>query len=456
MRSAIGKARTDAAAIFCAALARSDPADMVRGALRLAGEGKGAELVATIGLEEARYPLSSYDRILVAAFGKAGARMAMGVEAVLGNHISGGLVAVKDGHGTTLSRLPVLEAGHPVPDGRSVTAARGMLALGEGSDERTLVIVLISGGGSSILCAPADGLCLEDKVAATRLLLASGADIGEFNCVRKHLSMVKGGRLAAALAPATVLSLILSDVVGDRLDTIASGPTVPDPSTWADALAIVRRRGIEDGLPVRVIDLLRRGAAGMVPETPKPRDPVFSRTRSMLVGTNRLALLAAEAEARERGYRTLVLGSRLRGEAREVAMVLLGIGEDVVMSGFPLERPACLLMGGETTVTLRGGGRGGRNQEMALAFAAALRRSPAAGDGLLFLSASTDGTDGPTDAAGAFASSEILSDAARRGLDPEQFLADNDSYHFFEPLGALLKTGPTGTNVCDIQILLVP
>ena len=456
MRAGVGQERVDAAAIFGAALARVDPADMVRQALRLDGATGSEELVVKTGLEETRYRLSRYDRILVAGIGKAGARMALGLETVLGGRIAGGLVAVKDGHGEALLRLPLLEAGHPVPDSRSVTAAKCMLALGDGADERTLVIVLISGGGSSIICAPASGLCLEDKVATTRLLLASGANIEEINCVRKHLSTVKGGRFAAALAPATVLSLILSDVVGDGLDTIASGPTVPDLSTWAEALAIVRRRGIEAALPAPVANLLRRGAAGGMPETPKPGHPVFSRTRNILIGTNRLALLAAEVEARALGYQTLVAGSRLRGEAREVAQVFLGIGEDIVISGFPLARPACLLMGGETTVTLRGGGLGGRNQEMALAFAAALRRSPAADKGLLFLAASTDGTDGPTDAAGAFASSEILADAERRGLDPDRFLADNDSYHFFEPLGALLKTGPTGTNVCDIQILLAP
>jgi hydroxypyruvate reductase len=448
------EARVDAEMIFRSALGRVDPADMIGKALRLADSGLGPELVVKTELEEARFRLSLYDRILVAGMGKAGARMALGLEAVLGDRISGGLVAVKEGHSETLTRVRLIQAGHPLPDERSVRAAEEMLALGEGVNEGTLIIVLISGGGSSILCAPAPGLDLGDKIAATRLLLSSGADIQEMNCVRKHLSAVKGGRLAAAFAPATVLSLILSDVIGDDLDAIASGPTVPDPTTWADASAVVRRRGIESRLPLSVVDLLRRGEAGELAETPKPGDPVFARTRNMLIGTNRLALMAAEEEARSRGYATLTLSSRLRGEAREVALALLGIGQDIVASGFPLKTPACLIVGGETTVTLRGPGLGGRNQEMALAFTAALKRAPNAGRGLVLLAASTDGSDGPTDAAGAFASSDILAEARRLGLDPDRYLADNDSYHFFEALGVLLKTGPTGTNVCDIQVLI--
>ncbi|MDP3176420.1 MAG: DUF4147 domain-containing protein, partial [Spirochaetaceae bacterium] len=372
------------------------------------------------------------------------------------DRIDGGIVAVKDGYLERLRTIELLESSHPVPDERSAAAARAMLALGEKVDERCLVIVLISGGGSSLLCAPAQGISLEDKAETTRLLLASGAPIQEINCVRKHISAVKGGRLAAALAPATVLSLILSDVIGDDLDAIASGPTVPDPTTWSDALGIVRRRGIEALLPASVAQRLRLGAEGGLPDTPKAGDPAFARSRALLVGTNRLALLAAEAEARKRGYRALVLTSRLTGEAREAALFILGIGKDIRAHSFPLRAPACVILGGETTVTLKGKGRGGRNQEMALAFLDAMERSPKDTEGILLLSASTDGSDGPTDAAGAFADGATALAAREAGLDPRAYLGENDSYRFFDRIGGLLRTGPTNTNVCDVQLLLVP
>jgi glycerate 2-kinase len=446
----------DAEAIFRAGLSRVDPAAMVRQALRVESSARGADvLVAHTELDQARYDLGAFDRILVVGMGKAGASMSRGLEEALGDRISGGVVAVKEGHLERLSRIRLVEASHPVPDERSAAAAAEILGLGRAVDDRTLVIVLISGGGSALLCAPAEGLSLADKAETTKLLLASGATIQEVNCLRKHLSVVKGGRLAAAFSPATVLALVLSDVIGDDLDAIASGPTVPDSTTWADALAIARRRGIESRLPPAVADRLRRGVSGELPDTPKPGDPAFARARTMLIGTNRLALMAAETKARALGYSTLVLSSRLTGEAREVALALLGIGEDIAASGFPIARPACLLVGGETTVTLRGRGKGGRNQEMALAFLAALGRSPQDVERLLFLAASTDGSDGPTDAAGAFASAEMLDRARRAGLDPERYLADNDSYSFFDRIGGLLRTGPTNTNVCDMQVLIV-
>jgi hydroxypyruvate reductase len=335
-----------------------------------------------------------------------------------------------------------------------VRAAAEILRLASGLDERTLVFVLVSGGGSSLLCAPAEGVALEDKAAATRLLLRSGATIQEMNAIRKHLSAIKGGRLASALYPASIVSLVISDVVGDDLDTIASGPTVPDQSTWADALAAAKRRGVEDALPRSVSELLLRGVEGELPDTPKRGDAAFARARTLLVGNNRIALAAAEAKAHELGYNSLVLTSRLTGEAREAAQVLLGIGKDISASGFPLRAPACLLAGGETTVTLRGEGRGGRNQEMALAFLAGIARSSADAERLSLLAASTDGGDGPTDAAGAFASAAILKRALSEGLDVDDYLGRNDSYSFFDKLGELLRTGPTNTNVCDLQILL--
>ena len=318
------------------------------------------------------------------------------------------------------------------------------------------MLFLVSGGGSAIACAPAEGLSLEEKISTTELLLSCGATIQEINCVRKHLSAIKGGRLAAALAPATVISLVLSDVIGDDLDAIASGPTVPDSTSYADALEVLRRHDIADRVTAEVAGHLRRGAAGEIPDTPKPGDHVFDRVRTMLMGSNRQALDAARESAEKLGYRCLVLSSRLTGEAREAALMILGIGKDIAASAFPVARPACVILGGETTVTLRGHGKGGRNQEMALAFLAALGRSPKDGQDIHFLSAATDGTDGPTDAAGAFASLDLPRRSRALGLDPEADLANNDSYGFFDSCGGLLRTGPTNTNVCDIQILLVP
>ncbi len=458
--------RIDAASIFRAAVARVDPGPMVERALKIEKSrgDRSEELVVSVGDgHDLRYDLGRFDRIWATGMGKASARMAMGLERVLGHRLSGGIIAVKAGHTEPLQKIRLVEAGHPVPDGHSIAAADMILDFGQSMGtrlgSRDLVVVLVSGGGSALLCSPAPGLDLDDKIATTRLLLACGATINEMNCVRKHLSAVKGGQLAAALGPAQVLTLVLSDVIGDDLDAIASGPTVPDPTTYADALGIVSRYGLVDRLPAAVSAHLRLGAAGgpgTPPETPKPGDPAFERTRTVLVGTNRMALMAAEQQATGLGYHTLVLSSRLSGEARELAHTFIGIGKDIIASGFPLRRPACVIAGGESTVTLRGAGMGGRNQEMALAFLLALGRSPKDGEALAFLSAGTDGNDGPTDAAGAIVDLDLYRAALAAGLDPGAALANNDSYTFFAAAGGHIKTGPTNTNVCDVQVLLVP
>jgi hydroxypyruvate reductase len=358
----------------------------------------------------------------------------------------------------------LIEAGHPVPDEQGVLGAEAVEALARRADEKTLVVNLISGGGSAILPAPFRGsgasgplaLSLEDKRAATRVLLGCGATIQEFNCIRKHISALKGGRLAELLHPARSLNLILSDVVGDRLDTIASGLTVADETTFAQALAIVEKYGIGEKLPAAVVDLLRRGAAGEFPETPKPGDPVFAAVSNVLLGTNYTALGAAAAKADQLGYAPVVLSSRVVGEAREVARVLAAIALDASSKGLMAQKPACLLCGGETTVTLTGEGQGGRNQELALSFLQEIGAAEAtAAECLCFLSAATDGNDGPTDAAGAFASADMLGRARKQHLSIPGYLARNDSYHFFEAIGGLLKTGPTNTNVCDLQICLI-
>jgi hydroxypyruvate reductase len=447
--------REDAAMIFRAGVARVDPRPMVRDALRL--EGKRLCIAAEGGLS---LDLRDFDRIIVLGYGKAGARMALGAEDALGDLISEGLVAVKAGHAEPCSRIRIVEAAHPVPDESSRQAARGLMDLAASADERTLALVLVSGGGSAILCAPFESaertLSLADKAVVTRELLASGADIREINAVRRHLSAVKGGRLAEALAPATVVALILSDVVGDELSSIASGPTVPDPTSWADALGIVRRFGIAERIPAAALGLLEAGAAGLEPDTAKPGHPAFGRVHNLLIGSNRLAALAAAAKAKELGYKTLYLGSRITGEAREIARAYLGMGLDCAASGQPLQAPACILAGGETTVTLRGPGKGGRNQEMALAFLAGLADASAdLASRCGFLSAGTDGNDGPTDAAGAFADLGLLESAREKSLPLRAYLERNDSYAYFDAIGGLLRTGPTNTNVCDLQVLIV-
>lgn len=446
----------EAEAIYRAGLARVDPLAMMGRVLSLSGD----RLEVMTETECHVYDLSRFQHIYVLGAGKASARMALGLETLLGSRITSGVVAVKEGYGERLARIRLLEAAHPVPDARSAAAAREVLAAARQAGPDDLVIVLVSGGGSAILAAPLPlpdrRLTLADKQQTTRVLLGCGATIQDINCVRKKLSAVKGGRLAAAIAPAACLGLLLSDVVGDDLDVIASGPTVPDPTTGADALAVLARYGVADTIAPEALAVLEDVAAGRAPETPKPGDPVFTRTRTVLVGTNYQALLAARAKAATLGYATLVLTSHLTGEAREMANLFLGLARDIAEYGVPLPRPACVIAGGETTVTVRGTGKGGRNQEMALAYLAGLARDAKNAEEAVFLAASTDGSDGPTDATGAFASLDILRRGDAAGLRVDRYLADNDAYHYFEAVDRLLKTGPTNTNVCDIKILLVP
>jgi len=424
---------------------------MLTRVLRLEGE----HLQIATETETLTLDLRTFDRILVFGAGKASARMALGLEALLGDRLAGGVVVVKTGHGESLARIRLLEASHPVPDATSIEAAKALLALGDRADERTLFLGLTSGGGSALLCAPQAGLSLEDKQATTRLLLGCGASIREVNCVRKHLSAIKGGRLAAALAPGTVVNLILSDVIGDDLSAIASGITAPDPTFHAEALDLLARYNVLERIPAGVRQLLELGRQDAARETPKPGDPLFSRTHNLVIGSNHQAVLAAQAKAQELGYGTLVLTTRLEGEAREAGRFLMALAEDVRDRQLPLGAPACLLCGGETTVTLRGSGKGGRNQELALAALAHFEREPERMRGITLLSAGTDGTDGPTDAAGAFACSGLLARARAQGLTASACLARNDAYPFFDQLGGLLRTGPTHTNVCDLQVVLI-
>jgi len=424
--------RRHALSIFRAAVAAADPRRTVRETLRPAG-------------------LSRFRRIFAVGAGKASAAMAQAAEQALGRRITGGWINTKDGHGAPLARITVHEASHPVPDARGVEGARRIAEIAAQAGEGDLLLCLISGGGSALLPLPMPPVTLEDKQETTRLLLACGATIHEINAVRKHLSAIKGGRLARLAWPAHVLSLLLSDVIGDPLDVIASGPTAPDTSTFASAWAVVEKYGLAGKIPAAARELLQQGLAGMVEETPKPDDPCFRRVTNRIVGSNRLAVDAAARKARELGYRPLVLSTTIEGETRDIAAMHAAIAREIVAAGRPARPPVCVISGGETTVTLRGGGLGGRNQEFALAAAIALEGVP----GVLVFSAGTDGTDGPTPAAGAMADGATVSRAAALGLDARRMLAANDSYHFFEPLGDLVVTGPTGTNVMDVRLMLV-
>jgi hydroxypyruvate reductase len=426
-----------------AAISSVDPRAAVYRAMRRRGH------VLRIGAK--RYDLTRLRRIFIIGAGKAAAPMAAAVEEILGARVTGGLVSVKDGHTAPLRRVELVEAGHPLPDLRGQHAAERILHIAQDARAGDLVLCLISGGGSALLPAPVDGLSLQDKIALTDVLLRSGATIQEVNTVRKHLSRLKGGQLAKAVAPARLAVLVLSDVIGNPLDAIASGPAAPDPTTFADALAIVHRYAIEPKMPVSALDHLRRGAAGEIPETPKPGDPVFARAQTVIIGSNEHAARAAAAAARHEGYRTLLLTTSLDGEAREAGRLLASMARSVQDTGLPVRPPACLVAGGEVTVTVRGNGRGGRCQELALSAALSI----AGRRGVLIAGVGTDGTDGPTDAAGAYATGDTLERAGAVGRDARAALADNDAYPFFQGLGDLIVTGPTRTNVNDLYLVLV-
>ncbi len=435
--------RDDLHTVFRAALQAVDPGAAIQRHVQRDGH--------RLRVADRDYDLSRYEALYVVGMGKAGAAMAVAIEELLRDRVRGGHVIVKYGHGAPLRRVTLHEAGHPVPDAAGVKATRTLIECMRERGPQDLIICLISGGGSALSPAPIEGVGLAEKQELTRVLLACGATIHEINALRKHISQLKGGQLARLASPATLITLVLSDVVGDSLDVIASGPTVPDTSTFADCVDILHRYRLLDKVPMAIRRHLQAGVAGTVPETPKPGDPAFARTQTVIVGRNLQALEAASRQAAALGYRTLILSSSIEGETREVAKVHAGIAKEVLSSGYPTPVPACILSGGETTVTLRGGGKGGRNQEFALALALEIRHLP----GIAVLSGGTDGTDGPTDAAGAVADWTTCARAEQLGLHPRMALANNDAYPFFERLGDLLLTGPTQTNVMDVRVLLI-
>lgn len=439
----VEKMRTDAVSIFEAGLQAVSPGTAVRRFLRRQGNH--------LRVQDEMLDLTDFQNVYVVGAGKATAAMAEAAESVLGNRISDGVVVVKYDHVAALKYTSQVEAAHPVPDENGRKGAEKIMALLSRADENDLVICLISGGGSALTPLPAPGLSVADKQKTAQVLLACGASIHEINAIRKHMSGIKGGLLARAAHPARLLTLILSDVVGDDLDVIASGPGVPDSSTFSDCMAIIEKYNLVDQLPASVTAHIRSGMSGDIPETPKPGEAVFNHTQNVIVGSNSDAIRTAGQAAKQFGYNTLTLSSMIEGETREVARVHGAIAKEILKTGNPVPRPACVLSGGETTVTIRGTGKGGRNQEFALA--AAIEIAPL--ENVVIFSAGTDGTDGPTDAAGAIADSSTVTRALERAMDPQAFLFNNDAYHFFKPLGDLVITGPTRTNVMDLRILLV-
>jgi len=438
--------RSDAARIWTAALSAVDPQAAVRKLVRCKGR--------MLQVERRRVDLSKVGNIWVIGAGKAAASMGHALEKIIGGRLSGGVLVTKYGHGLPLKKIDIIEAGHPLPDENSVAAAVRIVSLANNQIRHgDLVFCLISGGGSALLAAPAEGITLEDKILCTSLLLNAGATIHEVNAVRKHLSSIKGGGLARLLAPACVVCLVLSDVVGDDLGTIASGPTVPDRTTFTECLEIFRTLRICERVPAAVIRRLELGASGKLSETPKAGDRAFQNVSAHIIGSGSQACTAAARKARRLGYGAMVLTSRLEGDNRAAALFHMSVASEIVFQGRPLRRPACLISGGETTVSVTGKGIGGRNQEFALHCARHLAQLSAPA---LVASIGTDGTDGPTDAAGAISDNTTVARSLRYGAC---FLSDslesNDSYRFFQRLGDLIITGPTGTNVMDLHIVLI-
>lgn len=431
--------------IYRAALEAVDPARAVASFLRRAGSR------LTVG--DQVYRLDKFRRVYLVGAGKAAVPMARAVEGVLADRLTGGLIVVQYGHGGTLQKTRVIEAGHPEPDGAGLEGARELLDFLQGKLSREdLLMVVISGGGSALLPAPAPKVPFEDKKETTSILLKCGATIEEMNTIRKHLSRIKGGRLIEHAQGARMAALLLSDVMGDDLTSIASGPTVPDPTTFADALKIIQRYRLEDRLPDSVLRYLRAGARGQREETPKPGDSRFRDVQNLVVGSNIIGLRAAAARARSLGFVPLILSSSLGGDTGEVAKLHTAIAREILNTGNPISPPCCLISGGETTVRVRGTGKGGRNQEFALCCAQSIA---AWKEAVLFASLGSDGTDGPTDAAGAQASPETAQRASQKGLSIPDHLDRNDSYHFFKELGELILTGPTQTNVMDFRFVLI-
>jgi hydroxypyruvate reductase len=435
--------RQDLNILVQAVIAATDASSAVLRAVDVKGDRITiADHVIDIGL---------FDRICAVAGGKAACGMAQALDRTLGEHLTAGLVCPPHGSLPDMGRFRIAEGGHPYPDAASEIAAREALNLTSALGREDLLIALVSGGLSSIWCSPAEGLSLNDKRQTNELLIGSGANISEINTVRKHLSSIKAGLLAAAAHPATVITLAVSDVVGDDPSSIGSGPTVPDPTTFQDAMSVIKAHELDASLPDRILRRLVAGMKASIPETPKPNDPTFASDLFDIVASNQTAVQAAALAARTLGYDVRMLDNPVVGEARDAAARLCGMSKDLQRKKSEDPRPMLLIGGGETTVKVKGSGQGGRNQEMALSAAIALEGT----HGILFASFGTDGIDGCTRAAGAFADSAMSRRAADEGIDLRQFLVNNDSNSVFKKLGGLIETGPTGTNVGDVQLVFI-
>lgn len=437
------KARALALKSLEAAINAVDPRQIIKSKLSLKG--------SILRINKHSFDLKKFKNIYVVGGGKASGSMAEALEQILGKKITQGIVNVPKGDKTKTENIVLHEASHPIPDESGVEGTRAMLKIAESAEADDLVICLISGGGSSLMPLPRDKISIADKREITNALLKCGATINEINTVRKHISDFKGGWLAKKAYPATVLNLILSDVMGDPLDFIASGPTVPDSTTFSDATKVLKKYGLWEKAPSTIKKVLSDGEKRLIPETPKSEDEAFKKVYNVVVGNNRFASLAAYETFKTEGLNTLLLTSTLEGEARQVGIMLAAIAKEVCASENPIKKPSSIVAGGETTVTVTGKGKGGRNQEIALAAALKLKDL----DGVVVASLSTDGIDGPTDAAGALIDGKTLTRAEKIGLNPEEFLANNDSYNFFSKLNDLIFTGPTGTNVNDISVIVV-
>ena len=440
--------RSDAKEIFAVCLTAVDPYQAIKRFVHLQGN------LLVVGMEggpETKLDLAQFDRISLVGAGKATAPMAAAIEELFGERIRKGLINVKYGFTQELAFTEITEAGHPVPDENGVKGTGKVLDFLQGAGQKDLIFSLISGGGSALLPFPVGNITLSDKQEITRELLACGASIDEINAVRKHMSSSKGGQMARAAFPATIINLMLSDVVGDKMDVIASGPFVPDSATFKDVLEIFNKYNLKD-IPPAIHDHMKAGLDGQISETPKENDKIFDRVFNFIVGSNILALEAASKTAKSLGYETLILSSMVEGETKEVARVHSAMAKEIVKTGRPIPAPACIISGGETTVTIRGDGLGGRNQEFCLAACMDLVGLPPR---VVILSGGTDGNDGPTDAAGALADPFTVTRGKDAGMEAAEFLKRNDAYHFFEKTGDLLMTGPTNTNVMDVRLVLV-
>jgi glycerate 2-kinase len=428
--------------IFLAGVESVMPDKMIRQAVYLQD--------TTLFISDIRILLDTINNIYIIGAGKASAIMAKEMESILSHRITEGLVVVKYGHGFELKHTTVLEAGHPVPDNNGYTATQKILEIATKANNNDLIICLISGGGSALLTDFPEGGSVEDIVLTNSLLLKSGADIKEINTVRKHLSKVKGGQLAKASHPATLISLVLSDVIGNPPDVIASGPTVPDTSTFKDAINVIEKYNLVTKIPKPIFHYLKEGVKGVHEETPKPSDPAFINTHNIIIGSNIIALDAAYKKSVSLGLNTFLITTGFEGDTIETADQMVETALQF-QNDTSINKPCCLLFGGETTLHVTGNGKGGRNQHMAL-YAASLLRNK---NGITFLAAGTDGNDGPTKAAGAVVDSKTMESASMQDLDAFNYLIDFDSFHFFEKTGGHIITGPTMTNVMDIVIIII-